>query len=74
MFATVTVSVLLKVLPLDEIVMLIQTHTRNKYGDRLVDNSQYRLTVNTPFSRDAVTAIFRIEELVTVYSVSVRHY
>jgi hypothetical protein len=42
-------------------------------GMLFVVNSQYWLTVNTPFLRDAVTGIFRIEQLVAVYTVSVRH-
>jgi hypothetical protein len=42
--------------------------TRSNYCGQLVVNSQYRLTVNTPFSRDAVTAIFRMEQLVAVYT------
>ena len=61
--------------PMDPVPVssLILTHTRSKYSGRLVVNSQYRLTVNTQFLRDAVTAIFRIEQLVAVYTASVRH-
>ncbi len=51
--------------PLDPVPVcsLILTPTRSSYGGRLVVNSQYRLTVNTPLLRDAVAAIFRIEQL-----------
>ena len=61
--------------PLDPVPVcrLMLPPTRSKYCGHLVANSQYWLTVNTPFLRDAVAGIVRIEQLVAVYAASVRH-
>ena len=47
--------------------------TCRKYRGQLVFNSQYKLTVKPPFSQHAVTAFFRIEQLVAVYTALVLH-
>jgi hypothetical protein len=54
--------------------LMILPPTCSKYcGQFLVVNSQFWLTVNTPFLQDAVSVIFRIKQLVAVYTASVRH-
>ncbi len=61
--------------PLDPLPVcsLILPPMHSKYSGQLVVNSQYRLTVNTPFSQDAVTGILRIKQLVAVYTDPVLH-
>jgi len=61
--------------PLDPVPVcsFILPPTRSNYCGQLVVNSQYRLTVNTPFSQDAVTGILRIKQLVAVYTDPVLH-
>ena len=47
---------------------LILRPTCSKYSGQLFVNPQFKLTVNPPISQRAVTGIFRIDQLVAVYT------